>query len=301
MVTLRFYRRVCAGMERNMAFSVTGADLLKAAQSASNKKSAQASAVADDSGEELLAQAKQQAIAAKQAATKAAVDAIIANNAAIQEQALQARRAAEANARLTALGSNERIAALGLAGNAYQEPTSGFSETSRVRGDNAYQEALNSVGRDEITALRQNSSLAAQTEAKGASEQADLESEWSKTMAEWQRESEQAAYERQIAAAKLALQEADVTGYYKGSQTLAALQAAYEREIAARKIALQEGELTGSYNNSPTMSTLKAEYEGYNPVMSAEQVMTAVRQGRKSSKIAADFYYWFGYLPYSTN
>lgn len=284
-----------------MAFSAMGADLIKAAQTSSNQKNTSTLSVAANANDEVLAQAKQQAIAAKQAATKAAVEAIIANNAAIGEQALQARRAAEANARLTAIGSNEKIAALGLAGNAYTAPSSGFSETSRVRGDNAYREALNSVGRDEITALRENSNQAAQAEAKGASEQAALESEWSKTMAEWQRESQQAAYERQIAAAKLALQEADVTGYYNGAQTLAALQAAYERSVAAKKLALQEGELTGSYNDTPTLSTLKAEYEGYNPTMTAEQAIAAVQQGRKSSKISADYYYWFGTLPYAAN
>lgn len=43
-----------------------------------------------------------------------------------------ARRQAYVNSRLDAIGNNERLAALGLSGNMYVEPQSGYTETSRV-------------------------------------------------------------------------------------------------------------------------------------------------------------------------
>lgn len=50
------------------------------------------------------------------------------------------------NARLNALGNNEALAARGLAGNAYQAPMTGYSETSRVSESNALRNALNAAG-----------------------------------------------------------------------------------------------------------------------------------------------------------
>jgi len=49
------------------------------------------------------------------------------------------------NARLSALGNNETIAAKGLGGNAYTAPTSGYSETSRVAQDTSLRNALNAA------------------------------------------------------------------------------------------------------------------------------------------------------------
>jgi hypothetical protein len=51
-----------------------------------------------------------------------------------------------ANARLQALGNNEATAAMGLGGNAYQGPTSGYSESSRIADTNALRSAINAAG-----------------------------------------------------------------------------------------------------------------------------------------------------------
>lgn len=49
------------------------------------------------------------------------------------------------NARATALGNNEGLAARGLAGNAYTAPVTGYSETSRIAETNALRNALNAL------------------------------------------------------------------------------------------------------------------------------------------------------------
>jgi len=225
-------------------------------------------------GTDALKQAKEQAIAAKKAATQSTVDTLNAGNATIQEQALQARRAAEANARLTSQGTNERAASLGLAGNAYKAPTSGYSETSRVAQDNAYRGALNTVTGQENTALRDIMTQVNQAQAMGLSEQAALESDWGRYTYEQeqaQKEAEanraiqiaglmgtyngqqtlqgrQAALDEEYRQKSLALQESDVTGVYNGQSTLAARQAALDEEYRQKSLALQESDVTGMYN-----------------------------------------------------
>ena len=49
------------------------------------------------------------------------------------------------NSRLSALGNNEAAASMGLAGNAYAGPQSGYSETSRISQTNALRNALNAA------------------------------------------------------------------------------------------------------------------------------------------------------------
>lgn len=62
------------------------------------------------------------------------------------------RGQAYTNARTSALGNNESLAALGLAGDAYGGPQSGYSETSRVAQDTALGNALNAANRQEQSA-----------------------------------------------------------------------------------------------------------------------------------------------------
>jgi len=64
----------------------------------------------------------------------------------------QVRRKAFSNARLSAVGSNEALASLGLAGNLYGEPRSGESESSRIRQDVALRESLAEADRQEQAA-----------------------------------------------------------------------------------------------------------------------------------------------------
>lgn len=53
------------------------------------------------------------------------------------------------NARVTALGNNEGLAARGLAGNAYTAPVTGYSETSRIAETNALRSALNALNKQQ--------------------------------------------------------------------------------------------------------------------------------------------------------
>lgn len=74
---------------------------------------------------------------------KANEDKLNAQIPKIAQEYDKQRSRAYANARITALGNNERLAAKGLAGNAYTTPTTGYSESSRIADDNALRNALN--------------------------------------------------------------------------------------------------------------------------------------------------------------
>jgi sulfur carrier protein ThiS len=56
--------------------------------------------------------------------------------------------------RVSALGDNERLAAYGLAGNAYAKPQSGYSESSRIRSDVNMQNALANLGTEQRGAIQ---------------------------------------------------------------------------------------------------------------------------------------------------
>ncbi|MGI6193553.1 MAG: LysM peptidoglycan-binding domain-containing protein [Christensenellales bacterium] len=64
----------------------------------------------------------------------------------------QVRKKAYANARLSAIGNNEALSSLGLAGNLYDEPLSGASESSRIKQDVALRASLSEADRQEQTA-----------------------------------------------------------------------------------------------------------------------------------------------------
>ncbi len=52
---------------------------------------------------------------------------------------------AQTNARLTAIGNEEKLAVLGLSGGAYNDATSGYGESSRTMLDSALQSDINSI------------------------------------------------------------------------------------------------------------------------------------------------------------
>lgn len=115
------------------------------------------------------------------------------------------RNQAYVNARLSALGNNEGLAAAGLAGNAYAAPQSGYSETSRIRQDTALGNALNALNTQQQGAA--TDIQAALTQARGATD-----ANWLNTQADLQaRElaAQQSAYQtelgRQQSEAQLAL------------------------------------------------------------------------------------------------
>lgn len=70
----------------------------------------------------------------------------------------QARKQVYVNSRLNAIGNNEALASLGLAGSAYESPQSGYSESSRVAQDVALRSDIAETTRQEqaqIDALAQ--------------------------------------------------------------------------------------------------------------------------------------------------
>lgn len=67
----------------------------------------------------------------------------------IKEAANKLRGDTYTNSRLSAIGNNEALAQKGLAGGVYQDPRSGYSETSRIRQDTALRNSLNAADLDE--------------------------------------------------------------------------------------------------------------------------------------------------------
>jgi hypothetical protein len=67
----------------------------------------------------------------------------------IQQQANDLRSQVYTNARVSAIGNNEKLANEGLAGALYAGPQSGVSESSRIKQDTAMGNDINSVSRQE--------------------------------------------------------------------------------------------------------------------------------------------------------
>lgn len=142
---------------------------------------------------------------------KAALDAaynaqkadIDAQAARLGDQYNTIRSQAYTNARLNAIGNNEVLAAKGLAGNLYDSPVSGASETSRVNQDIGMRNDINSATRQE-QAERDNLAL----ELLQAGYTRDVEyAKWMADMLIAKANAEQAAaqqaFENQMALAKM--------------------------------------------------------------------------------------------------
>ena len=108
---------------------------------------------------------------AYKAALQAAYDSQAAANISAQNKVKSqfdsARSNVYTNARLSAIGNNERLAALGLAGNIYDHARSGTSETNRIAQDIAMRKSLSSLdqGRADAYSEYQLALLQAQKEA----------------------------------------------------------------------------------------------------------------------------------------
>jgi hypothetical protein len=138
-------------------------------------------------------------------ARKAALDLGLANQQQqgadlLAQQAQQyntARGQAYTNARISALGNNEGLAAAGLASNAYAAPLSGYSETSRIAQNTALGNSLNALNLQQQGAANTVQSQLAQA---GTQNQAN----WLNAQADLQ----QQEYSAQQSAHQLALQQA---------------------------------------------------------------------------------------------
>lgn len=101
-------------------------------------------------------QAYDKQLAAYKAALQAGYDsqaqAIAAQAAKLKDQYNASRNDIYTNSRLSAIGNNERLAALGLAGNLYDYARSGTSESSRIAQDVAMRKSLAQQNAAEISA-----------------------------------------------------------------------------------------------------------------------------------------------------
>ena len=133
-------------------------------------------------------------------AQKADIDAQAAK---LADQYNAIRSQAYTNARLNAIGNNEVMASLGLAGNLYKSPVSGVSETSRVNQDIGMRNDINAATRQE-----QGERDALALELLQAGYTRDVEyAKWMADMMIAKAQAEQAAaqqaFENQMALAKM--------------------------------------------------------------------------------------------------
>lgn len=139
---------------------------------------------------------------------------------------------ADVNARRSALGNEEKLAALGLSmGGAYSAPTSGYTETSRVAVDNAYRSDLNGLAEARLNAR----SAAAQN---AAAQQAGLLSGYYSGEASAALQQAQSQLSQLGADRDYSISLAGLTGYIHGMPTLsnqqmqaAGEQTAYEQAM----------------------------------------------------------------------
>lgn len=142
---------------------------------------------------------------------KAALDAaynaqkadIDAQAAKLWEQYNAIRSQAYTNARLNAIGNNEVLAAKGLAGNLYDSPVSGASETSRVNQDIGMRNDINAATRQEQS---ERDTLALELLQAGYTRDVEY-AKWMADMMIAKAQAEQAAaqqaFENQMALAKM--------------------------------------------------------------------------------------------------
>ena len=80
------------------------------------------------------------------------VEGLNAEMPKIESEYDAARSSAYQNAKLSAVRSNEALAALGLAGNLKDEAKSGLSETSRIAQDNNLRQNINLLNAEQLNA-----------------------------------------------------------------------------------------------------------------------------------------------------
>lgn len=150
--------------------------------------------------ETMLKNAYEQQAAARADALEKMIAAYGAQNATIDQQYDQAVRDAYANARLSAIGNNEALAAQGLAGGLYQNPYSGYSETSRVAQDNAMRSNMFAaqMARNQAKAEVERDIL--QLRAQGMYDAADLAAAQMEALINLQMQLDEQKYQREIDA-----------------------------------------------------------------------------------------------------
>ena len=129
---------------------------------------------AENQFRKMIEDAQAAQIEAQRAAIAEGVAGYEAQKAALADDYARSAQDIYRNARLAAIGNNEVLANLGLAGNLYASPMSGYSETSRIAQDNALR---TNIANNYIAQREAEDDIAmaiAQLEAEGKREEAQI-------------------------------------------------------------------------------------------------------------------------------
>ncbi len=121
------------------------------------------------------------------------IAALAAARGKINANATEVRARAYNTGRLSAVGNAELLANMGLDGNMYAGPRSGFGETSRIAQDIAMRNNINSANMAEMEQLAALESEAARIRNSSAQAMANLESEYLLRVAGLARDDEKSA------------------------------------------------------------------------------------------------------------
>lgn len=179
-------------------------------------------------------------------------------NAQIAEAYKNARNQAYVNGRLNAIGNNEVLAAMGLSGNMYAAPQSGYTETARVAENLQMRNAIADANQQEkadvnalaMEIMKQNAEIDVQT----AQYMAQMQIEAARAQAEY--EAQQRANQMAALQMMIAQQNADRDFAFQQEQfKYQQEQDALDRQFAQQQLAAKSSGSSSSSrrNNTPTM------------------------------------------------
>lgn len=217
----------------------------------------------------LYGTAAQHLIDAQNAAYQNAVSQYQAQIPQIQQSYDQARNDAYTNARLSAIGSNEVLAAKGLAGNLYQDPKSGVSETSRIAMDNQLRGDINTLTDSELSAIGDVNADIAEAGLQKDQNIAQIRADMIKELNAYQQELRQAAVDN-------AMKEVQLFGQVMTQESANALGVpvgtlSYTAGLAAQKAASAGsgggggGSSSKSSSNYDSVRSMAVRYKNMSP------------------------------------
>ena len=220
------------------------------------------------SGSSGLSSAYNNAISSYQAAQQGLKDYLAKfqadQNAQIAEAYKNARNQAYVNGRLNAIGNNEVLASMGLSGNMYAAPQSGYTETARVAENLQMRNAVadaNAKEKADVNALameimKQNAEIDVQT----AQYMAQMQIEAARAQAEY--EAQQAANQMAALQMMIAQQNADRDFAFQQEQ----FRYQQEQDALAYQLAQQQAaaKSSSSRSSSSSKTTAPVSFGGLN-------------------------------------
>lgn len=190
-------------------------------------------------------------------------------NAQIDRQYTDSVQQAQVNARLSAVGNEEKLAALGLsAGSRYDAPTSGYAESERVRMDNALRSDLNGLAAARDTAKAQAAAAARTADTALRTQNAEAANEAALQLA-------QIGMTQYNADRDYSLQSAALTGYLNGYPTLETLQ--YQASASQAAAKAEQESAKAAYEDALT------RWKTYGYVLPADAEVLGVPAGTGTS------------------